>query len=114
MCDGAFDGVKVGNAVGERVVGLGVGALDGLKDGCAVGARVVGLCDGAFDGVAWQTVVLYVADGYDVQLAFVGSKNPIIFHVGRIEISNPSQTYDRTKFVTLPCPGKLDPKNGVK
>ena len=90
-------------------VGKIVEITEGPTVGLKVGTAVVGL--NVLDS---QTVLLYVAVGIEIQFAFVGSKNPNSFHVGRIDTSNPSQTYDRTKFVIFPCAGKIDPKDGVK
>ncbi len=120
---GAFDGaaVFVGDAEG-RAVGVAVGAFDGAvfvgdAEGRAVGVvvgAVVG--DAVRVGSAMHTVPLYLAVASDAQLASLELKNPIIFHVGRIDTSNPSQTYDRTMLLMLPWPGNLllMPKDGVK
>jgi hypothetical protein len=96
-----------------------VGLVFGLVDvGLVFGLLVVGLVVGDVVGLAVcsalsQTEASYVAVEIEAHSANVGLKNPISFHVGRIEIST-SQTYDRTKFVTSPCPGKRDPNYGVK
>ncbi len=85
-----------------RAVGVAVGAFVGAAVGDAV--RVL----------AMHTVPLYVAVASDAQSASLELKNPISFHVGRIDTSIPSQTYDRTMLVMLPWPGNLEPKDGVK
>jgi hypothetical protein len=87
--------------VGAPEIGISVGDIVGL----AVGVRV---------GLGPQRVASYVAVGIEAQSALVALKNPISFHVGRIEMSEASQTYDRIKLVISPCPGKLDPKEEVK
>ena len=121
---GAFDGaaVFVGDAE-RRAVGVAVGAFDGAAvfvgdaEGRAVGVvvgAVVG--DAVRVGSAMHTVPLYLAVASDAQSASLELKNPIIFHVGRIDTSIPSQTYDRTMLLMLPWPGNLllMPKDGVK
>ncbi len=105
---GERDGLNVGVAVVAKVDIFGVGEFVALVVELKVGL-VVGIST-----VMSQTALLYVAVEIEIQFAFVASKNPISFHVGRIDKSNPSQTYDRTKFVMFPCPGKLDPNDGVK
>jgi hypothetical protein len=93
-----------------------VGDSDGV-----CGGRFVRLIDGDVDGglvaivtpAMSQTVSLYVAVGNEMQSEFEALKNPISFHVGLIDVSNPSHTEDRIKFVILPCPGKRDPNDGV-
>ena len=121
---GAFDGAAVIVVDAEgRAVGVAVGAFDGAAvfvgdaEGRAVGVvvgAVVG--DAVRVGSAMHTVPLYLAVASDAQSASLELKNPIIFHVGRIDTSIPSQTYDRTMLLMLPWPGNLllMPKDGVK
>jgi hypothetical protein len=124
---GAFDGaaVYVGDAE-RRAVGVAVGAFvgavvfvsdaEGRAVGVAVGAFVAAVGDAVRVGSAMHTVPLYLAVASDAQSASLELKNPIIFHVGRIDTSIPSQTYDRTMLLMLPWPGNLllMPKDGVK
>jgi hypothetical protein len=121
---GAFNGAAVIVVDAEgRAVGVAVGAFDGAAvfvgdaEGRAVGVvvgAVVG--DAVCVGSAMHTVPLYLAVASDAQSASLELKNPIIFHVGRIDTSIPSQTYDRTMLLMLPWPGNLllMPKDGVK
>ena len=96
---GEYVGLEVGISVRESVVGFDVGKFDGMNVGIdEVGSKVVG---GDVDGglvaivtpAVSQTVSLYVAVvGNEMQSAFDALKNPISFHVGLIDVSNPSHT----------------------
>jgi len=94
--DGLAVGVRVGVAVvglnvvlifvGAPEIGIAVGDIVGLAVGVRVGPAVVGL-----NVRGPQRVASYVAVGIEAQSALVALKNPISFHVGRIDMST-SQT----------------------
>ena len=109
------EGRSVGDAVGA-LVGAEFIVVDakGQAVGDAVGAFVGAAVGDVVRVLAMHTIPLYVAVASDAQSALLKLKNPISFHLGRIDTSIPSQKYDRTMLVMLPWPGNLEPKDGVK
>lgn len=126
---GSFVGAEVVGASVGAFVGSGVGSFVGVEVGASVGSFVgaeVGASVGSFVGdvVGGSALASHSPSSYDASTAAnnnsaqevsFGSKNPIIFHEGRIEFTWPSHRYDRTGVAEEDaCPGKRFPKSGVK
>jgi len=75
---------------------------------------VLGALLGDADVKGGHIVSSYVAVDKEVHPESVELKNPISLRVGRIEMSCPSHTYDRTMLLISPCPGNLLPNGGEK
>jgi len=122
----AIIGEAVGGSNGAGVVPVSIGEAVGGLDGAEVVLVVVGEAVGGSDGVVVGVSVggsvaehskkdsSYLAVSKEAQPRSSTGKNPINFQVGRMDVSCPSHTYDRTGLSAVPWAGYSAPKDGAK